>query len=160
DLAEYVALRGWLDPTDHTQTRRLALPFVELAEGAGRRADRRVRKRARDVETLDHDARHDLRKALKTLRYVVEFCAAAWPAKRSERFVKALKRLQTLFGDLNDAAMAEALFLADDAPAAHDPAAARAAGRLIGGSLAMADHAWEGVLARWRDFEKARRPWV
>ncbi|MEL6208533.1 MAG: CHAD domain-containing protein, partial [Pseudomonadota bacterium] len=107
DLAEYIALRGWLDPADHGQTARLAQPFAEVAAAAARKADRRAAKRARRIETLDHEARHDLRKALKALRYIIEFGAVCWPAKKLRPVLKTLKALQTLFGELNDAAMAE-----------------------------------------------------
>lgn len=160
DLAEYIALRGWLDPADHAQTARLATPFASLAGTAARRAEAKAARKARGIAGLEHEARHELRKALKMLRYIVEFGAPAWPAKRTTAFVKALKGLQTLFGALNDAAMAEALFLTEGGPGADDPTAQRAAGRLIGASNAAADHVWAEAVARWDAFAATKRPWA
>ncbi|MEM7500090.1 MAG: CHAD domain-containing protein [Pseudomonadota bacterium] len=163
DLAEYVALRGWLDPADHDQTARLARPFAKLAAEAMRKADAKVAKRARvgkgGIESLDIEARHELRKAVKALRYMLEFTAPVWPAKRVKVLLKPLRRLQNLFGALNDAAMAEALFLGPDAPCADDPAASRAAGRLIGAANADALRDWEAARAAWDAFAEAPRPW-
>ncbi|MEM6680194.1 MAG: CYTH and CHAD domain-containing protein [Pseudomonadota bacterium] len=164
DLSEYVALRGWLDPADHGQTERLAMPFATLAAEALIRADRKARKRAAaakgGIANLEIEQRHDLRKALKALRYMIEFALPLWPAKRVKPLVKALKSLQTLFGSLNDAAMAEALFLAENAPCASDPAASRAAGRLIGAANAAAEHDWAAAQIRWQDFAAVPRPWA
>ncbi|MEL6337297.1 MAG: CYTH and CHAD domain-containing protein [Pseudomonadota bacterium] len=160
DLAEYLSLRGWLDPTDHAQTARLAQPFCAVAAAAAAKADRKAAKRAKNIATLEHEARHDLRKALKALRYIIEFGAPCWPEKRTKPLLKTLRGLQTLFGELNDAAMAEELFLAPNAPAADDPLAARAAGRLIGGAERAADHAWEMAKTRWDGFAATKRPWA
>ena len=40
-----------------------------------------------------------------------------FPAKRVEPFVKRLKKLQTVFGDLNDAATVKAMFAGAEVPA-------------------------------------------
>lgn len=160
DLAAYVALWGWLDPADRGQTARLARPFRALAAQAARAAERRAAKRAKRIATLQHEARHELRKALKMLRYIVEFAAPAWPAKRVDAVLSPLKALQDLFGELNDAATAEALFLAPDGPGAGSIDAARAAGRLIGQRTAAADHAWRRARARWAAFTAVKHPWA
>ncbi|MEO1531988.1 MAG: CHAD domain-containing protein [Pseudomonadota bacterium] len=164
DLAEFVALRGWLDPADHDQTARLARPFAALAAEAMKAADAKAAKRAKagkaGIEALDIEARHELRKTLKALRYMLEFTAPSWPEKAVKRLLKPLKGLQTLFGSLNDAAMAEALFLSVESPAAGDPVAARAAGRLIGAANADAARDWEAARARWAAFAEVRRPWA
>ncbi|MEM6972511.1 MAG: CHAD domain-containing protein [Pseudomonadota bacterium] len=162
DLAALVALRGWTageGRRDKAQAKRLARPFSKLARKAVIKAERRVMKRAVGIETLDHEARHDLRKAMKTLRYTVEFAAPNWPDGHVRGYVKSVKKVQNLFGTLNDAAMGEALFMSDDAPGMDDPAAARAAGRLIGASLVAADHDWAQALERWAVFEATPRPW-
>ncbi|MEL7173539.1 MAG: hypothetical protein AAFN05_11330 [Pseudomonadota bacterium] len=56
--------------------------------------------------------------------------------------------------------MAEALFLSVESPAAGDPVAARAAGRLIGAANADAARDWEAARARWAAFAEVRRPWA
>ncbi|MEO1457273.1 MAG: CYTH and CHAD domain-containing protein [Pseudomonadota bacterium] len=159
DLAAFIALRGWLEPADHRQTHRLARPFAALAAERLERADRRAAKRAKGIATLEVEARHDLRKSLKKLRYIVEFASPLWSESQVRPMLKSLKALQQLFGDLNDAAVAETLFLAPNGPGVGNPVAARAAGRLIGARNAGAEQAWAEAQARWEVFAAARRPW-
>ena len=108
DLARFVETRGWLVPQDFGQTERLAAPVVELAGKALNKRWKKVGKRARGLATLDAEQRHELRKELKTLRYAVEFFSSLYPAKHVDPFLKRLKKLQTVFGDLNDAATVRA----------------------------------------------------
>ena len=70
---------------------------------------KKVGKRARDLRTLNAEQRHELRKELKKLRYAAEFFSSLYPAKRVDRFLKRLKKLQTVFGDLNDAVTVKAM---------------------------------------------------
>ena len=124
DLARFVETRGWLVPQDFGQTERLAAPVAELAGQALNKRWKKVGKRARGLETLDTEQRHEWRKELKKLRYAVEFFSPLYPAKRVDSFLKRLKKLQTVFGDLNDAATARAMFTGADVPGAGDPARA------------------------------------
>jgi len=52
---------------------------------------------------------HPLRKALKKLRYGVEFLASLYPPKAVKRFIKRLKNLQKRLGVINDGATATRL---------------------------------------------------
>jgi inorganic triphosphatase YgiF len=151
DLARFVEARGWLIPDDIDQSRRLAVPVTDLAQGALGKRWKAASRRARGIAHLDIEARHDLRKELKKLRYAVEFMAPLHPAKKVRPFVRRLKDLQAVFGDLNDAAMAEALLLGAGAPAADDPAAQRATGWIIGARLARAEHGWAEARSLWRE---------
>ena len=151
DLSAFAELRGWLAPADHAQTGALARPVEEVAAEALDRRWRKVRKAARGLAEADDHARHALRKELKKLRYGVEFLGPLFPRRRVKGFVKRLKSLQEDFGALNDAAVAEAMFAGPGAPCAADPAAQRAAGRLLGAlaERARADRAAaEGDWAR------------
>lgn len=62
-----------------------------------------------DLAELDDEPRHELRKDLKTLRYLSEFFAPFWPGGRRERFLTHLRGLQDSLGLLNDLALARAL---------------------------------------------------
>lgn len=159
DLAEMIATRGWLAPEDYGQSARLARPMADLAPRALARCWTRVDRRARGIADLDIIARHDLRKACKKLRYALEFLAPLLPPKRLGAFLARLRRLQTVFGALNDAAMAEALFLAPQAPGAGDPAAQRAVGRILGAAQAHAAGTWGQARALWADLAGMARPW-
>lgn len=119
----------------------------------------RVRKRGRHIRRLDGEQRHALRKALKALRYAIELLAPLFPAKAVRRTRKSLAGLQDSFGALNDAVVLEAVFLQPDAPAASDPAACRAAGRVIGAVQCEARADWEQVVRRWKLFRKEPPFW-
>jgi CHAD domain-containing protein len=105
------------------------------------------------------EQRHELRKELKKLRYAVEFFCSLFPAKRVDPFLKRLKKLQTLFGDLNDTATMRAMFTGTDVSGAENPSIQRAIGWMIGASQARAEFGWTGVKALWRDLEQAQPFW-
>ena len=151
--------RGWLVQQDFGQTERLAASVVELAGKALNKRSKKVRKRAHGLETSTVEQRHELRKELKTLRYAVEFFSPLYPAKRADPFQKRLKKLQAVFGDLNDAAMVRAMLTGAEAPAAGDPAAQRAIGWVIGASQARAEFGWAGAKALWGSLSETRPFW-
>lgn len=158
DLARFVETRGWLVPQDFGQTARLAEPVAQLAGRALGKRWKRVGKRARAIETLDTEQRHEFRKELKKLRYAVEFFSSLYPAKRIDPFLKRLKKLQTVFGELNDAATVKTVLPGTDA-AAGDPATQRAIGWVIGASQARAEYSWTGTKALRRDLEETQPFW-
>ncbi|MEL6217458.1 MAG: CHAD domain-containing protein [Pseudomonadota bacterium] len=159
DLGAFIAARGWLDPADWDQTARLAMP-AEQALGAAldERLTRSERKGQR-IAGLSIESRHDLRRELKKLRYAVEFAAPLWPEKTVRPFLKRLKELQEIFGDLNDLAMAEMLFLAPDGPVGNDAPAARAAGFVIGVRTERARRSWEDAKGLWKAFTGTKPFW-
>lgn len=159
DLARFVETRGWLLPQDFAQSGRLAAPVFDLAEGALGKRWKKVGKRARGLESLDVEQRHELRKELKKLRYAVEFLAPLFPAKRVEPFVKRLKKLQTVFGELNDAATVKTMFLRKEVRCASDRGAQRAIGWVIGATQARADFGWSGAKELWQKLEDTRPFW-
>lgn len=159
DLTEFVAVRGWLDPSDWDQTRRLACPLPETAAGALDQRLHKAARRAGHIERLDIDQRHDLRKELKKLRYGVEFLSTLYPDKKVRPFLKRLKALQQIFGELNDAAMVARLFRDPDGPASRDTAAARAAGYLIGVRDERARASWDHARALWKALRETAPFW-
>lgn len=124
DLAEWTAIGAWRARPEGEDLR--ALPAREFAGHALDRFRRKVKKGGRDLEDLDDDARHEVRKAAKKLRYAAGFFAALYERKRErrrhKRFVAALEALQDGLGALNDLATApevlRRLGLADDPHAA------------------------------------------
>ena len=85
-----------------------------------------------DLAALDTEPRHELRKDLKTLRYLSEYFAPFWPGRMRDRFLDHLRGLQDHLGVLNDLALARApsddnaptddTALSDDDPASDDTA--------------------------------------
>ena len=108
---------------------------------------------------MNAEQRHALRKELKKLRYAVEFFAPLFPSKRVDPFLKRLKRLQTVFGNLNDAATARAMLATMEAPGVDEPSAQRATGWVLGASQARAELDWSKARALWRDLEETRAFW-
>ena len=159
ELARFVETRGWLVPQDFGQSERLAAPVAELAEEALAKHFKRVRKRAEGLASLNADERHELRKELKKLRYAVEFFSPFYPAKRVAPFLKSLKKLQTVFGELNDAVVVRSVLSSEDPAQAAKPETARAIGWTIGANQARAEMSWLRAQALWRRLEDTRPFW-
>jgi CHAD domain-containing protein len=163
DLVRFVETRGWLVPSDFEQTARLAGSVAELATASLDKAWKKTRKRARDIESLDAEHRHELRKQLKKLRYAVEFFAPLYSTKRVETFLKRLKKLQDVFGELNDAVTVRAMFAGPDAPLVdgpgNDASRQRAIGWMIGASQARAERGWTGAKQLWKELADTKPFW-
>lgn len=123
DLVEWLAVGEWLRAAK-TQDAR-SEPARDFAAAALNRLRRKVKKGGSDLEEADDEARHELRKDAKKLRYASEFFAALFDGKRErrrhKRFLAALEDLQDHLGALNDLATAPEemikLGLQDDAEA-------------------------------------------
>jgi inorganic triphosphatase YgiF len=159
DLGAFVEGRGWLRPADFGQTAALAAPVAETARAALDTRWKKVAKLGAKVESLDIEARHDLRKRLKKLRYAVEFFDALYPSKVTKPFLKRLKALQDDFGALQDLATARLILLAPEAPGADDPAAQRAAGYALGRWEGAADAAFAAAKGHWAALAEAGPFW-
>jgi CHAD domain-containing protein len=159
DLARLIETRGWLVPADFEQTQRLARPVIDTAVGALAKRWKHAGRRACELDTLDPEQRHELRKELKKLRYAAEFSGSLFPAKRVETFIRRLKRLQDIFGDLNDAHLVRVGIDQIIAPGIEDAGCQRAAGWLIGANLVRAEAGWVRAASLWRDLEGTEPFW-
>ncbi|WP_439615105.1 CYTH and CHAD domain-containing protein [Shinella sp.] len=106
DFSYWLACGDWLSLA-HTREIR-ERPVGDFAAGALDRLRRKVKKGGRDLVDLDDEARHEVRKDAKKLRYATEFFASLFDRKRQKRrhgrFLAALEGLQDQLGTLNDAA--------------------------------------------------------
>jgi inorganic triphosphatase YgiF len=150
DLARFIETRRWLTPEDFDQTARLAMPIRDHSCTALDKRWRSACKHARGIDHLTIDERHELRKELKKLRYTIEFLGPLYSTRKVTRFVRKMKEMQNVFGDLNDLAMAEDLLCKPDSPGARNPAAQRAVGWLLGTRTAQSDAAWTHARDLWR----------
>lgn len=104
DLAEWLAIGDWLESPDARALRDM--PARAFAEAALGRFRKKVKTHGRNLETLEDEARHELRKDAKKLRYAAAFFAPLFDGKAERRrrgkFVAALEELQDDLGALND----------------------------------------------------------
>jgi CHAD domain-containing protein len=100
-----------------------------------------------------------MRKALKGFRYAVEFFGSLYDARKVGRFVKDLKKLQDVFGYVNDVASAKALDAIAEERCAGCLEAQRAAGYVRGWHEVSAQQAWGRAANDWCRLAKRPRFW-
>ncbi|MEM7211732.1 MAG: CHAD domain-containing protein [Pseudomonadota bacterium] len=159
DLASFIANRGWVDGADYTQTTRLSQPVLPFARKVLDKRWKAVRLWGDRIETLTIDERHEMRKDVKKLRYLVDAFRTLFDPDDVAAFNRGVKRLQKAFGALNDSAMAELVLMAPDAPGIDDPLAQRSAGRIIGKLLAQSDALWPAAIDDWHSLSESGRFW-
>jgi len=159
DLGRMIEGRGWLEPSDYSQTARLATPIAQLAPALLDKRHGKVIKRGRKIRKLHEEGLHELRKELKKLRYTADVLDPIYPGKKVTAFLKSLKQLQDTFGSLNDAAMVHAILAGPDAPGRDDPAAQRATGWVLGTLAVKVDHDRPLLYDRWDLLEKVKPFW-
>lgn len=159
DLGRFIEARGWLAPSDYDQTTRLAAPIAEVAPTILAARRRKAMKLGRDVESLDSEALHTLRKELKTLRYAAEMFDSLFPARKVGGYLRALKDIQDSFGSMTDAAMAEIWLTGPKAPGHASPSAQRAAGWVLGALAAKVRNDRPNLFERWQRLAKADPFW-
>ncbi len=98
DLRRWAGLAIAFFP-EHDAERRLAREAPDMLD----RLAQRVRRRGRSLAKQDDEARHDLRKALKALRYGIGMLDTLYENRRVKPYRKALGTLQDDMGQLNDA---------------------------------------------------------
>jgi inorganic triphosphatase YgiF len=152
-LGAWVEADRWCADAGRRQRRRLESPLDAVAGRLLDGLERPVREAGRDVGELDDAERHELRKALKKLRYGVEFLGELYPRRAVRRYRRPMQRLQRRLGDLNDLVAAAAL--ADQLRREAEAAAAEARA-IFGRRLARRVVKLEG---RWRRFAEAAPFW-
>jgi triphosphatase len=134
-------------------------------DSAVKLASRSLTKRRKAVLTHGHDfkrllppARHQLRIALKKLRYTVEFFSSLYSGKREEFYFHSLTHLQDSLGKMNDIVVAEHL-LKHLSANNNDDRLLIASGMVTGwhmhGAISWEDQAEE----TWADFCRCHKFW-
>lgn len=159
NLAEFIEAGDWAAAGAPAKDERSAMSVMKYARRALDRRWRNTARHAEGIASFDLHQRHTLRKKLKALRYTVEFFSPLLPNKRMRPFSRRLKTLQAVFGDLNDAGMAETALTAAPFDALADPATQRAIGRVIGSCQMKAEHSWGHAQALWDDLAACELPW-
>lgn len=159
DLGGWVETTGWRAKASEKRMKTRALPVREFAVRALAKRWKACARQAEDLDALSIEERHALRRKLKKLRYALEFFAELFDKDEVKAFRKQLKRLQDVFGYLNDVAMAERLMELEPGKRGDRDEALRAAGFALGWHQARADHAWLEARDRWTALAETRRFW-
>ena len=111
DTAAWIEAGAWTRNDDVRALRERSIATVAAEEL--RRRCKKIRKQGRKLATLDARHRHKLRIKVKKIRYAADFFRAVFPgmksARRLEKFVAKLKKMQDALGDLNDIMVHERL---------------------------------------------------
>lgn len=74
------------------------------------RLHHQVIRDADQFSKLDIEARHDMRKRVKQLRYLIEFIGSLYPEKQVKSYLKHLQPVQDRLGEYNDMIIAQEFF--------------------------------------------------
>lgn len=108
-LSALLSSRAWRNQHVSEKTIQLLDPIKDHSNDLLERRDRKVRKTGRRIEDLSESEIHNLRIAVKRLRYTADFLESLYPRRRVKQYLKRLSTLQDGLGYLNDVAEAEAL---------------------------------------------------
>jgi triphosphatase len=103
-----LSARSWRQGSNGTR-KWLDEPAVKLADRLLTRRHKAVLKLGRDFRKLSPQERHQLRIALKKLRYTAEFFRSLYQTKREKAYFHALAQLQNSLGHMNDIVVADHL---------------------------------------------------
>jgi triphosphatase len=101
--------RQWRSDRAGNGKSALSVRAHEAMQPLLRKAERRLRRRIRELDAEDEPARHRVRIAAKKARYAAEFFQDLLPHKRVRQYVGTLSGLQDKLGHLNDLAVASRL---------------------------------------------------
>ncbi|WP_338662353.1 CHAD domain-containing protein [Pararoseomonas sp. SCSIO 73927] len=142
------------DPSSPQGHGKLAKPVRKLAPRLQARLARTVQRRGRHIRGRSEEELHELRKALKKLRYGVELLAPLHGSGRKS-FRRACQSLQEELGALNDAVVAAELTRRLEA---EDPSVAPQGKMLRAWARKRRERAIEETPAAWRSFKDVELP--
>jgi triphosphatase len=136
----------------------LRAPVEEYVDKLLHKRWKKAAKLGQEIELLNGEERHNMRKYLKKLRYTAEFLAPLYPKNKAGPFIRRLKKLQDIFGYVNDVRMAAGL------PAIakrHSPGAAAliAAGIVLNYHEAAGAAAWLRAHKAWHRLKASGPFW-
>lgn len=139
----------------------LAPPLALFAHDALDARLAEVMELGQRIDELSTEERHEMRLALKKLRYAADFFEDLFPHKAVKHGLKALAKLQDAFGGFNDAAVAGAVLerVAAAASPKSRPKIERAMLYVTGWAGYRGSEDWATARACWDDFSAERPFW-
>ncbi len=162
ELVCWLARGGWRDKADVDVLVAQRMPIAELAAGTLDKGHKRVRKRGRRFEAIEAEERHQVRIALKKLRYGTEFFAALFEGKETKGYTAAASKMQDSLGHLNDVAVTERLveeLVASAKAGTERVKAAMGGGTVIGWYAHLVASTEKETVADWHAFAKRSPFW-
>lgn len=154
DVRKLLAHRAWRNGLDSAELALLSGPARAFAREALGRLHARALKRGKRLAELPDAARHELRIALKNLRYGAEFFGTLFGGRRKvRRYVATVSALQDLLGAHNDVVGARQLL--DALPAGLE----KTSGFVLGWLARQSSIADAELGEAWKAFKKADRFW-
>lgn len=151
-----LARRAWRNALSGQELAQLTAPAADFAQHTLNRLNNRALKRGRKLAELSDEARHDLRIALKNLRYCAEFFRGLFGHPRGTKvYLGMVSTLQNLLGTHNDAVTAKQ-FLKELATTSD---AATASGFILGWQARGTSLADAELTATWKKFKRAKPFW-
>jgi len=116
-LGAWLLADGWhVNAASTKQKLRQAAPALELARRVLTAYHKTLHQHGPALLTMPVEERHEVRIAVKKLRYATEFFASLFPRKATRGYIEALAALQEELGVLNDAATTATLLQQLDVP--------------------------------------------
>ncbi len=158
-VQSFLARRAWHEGVDEAALQRLEGGAAGFAGEVMEHLWKRAAKRGKDISELSDKSRHQLRIALKNLRYGAEFLAGLFDRPHATRkFSKRIAAMQDLLGAHNDLVMASQ-FLAEFAPTL--PAKERPVVEYVRGWIARGEtNADDKLAASWKRLKRTKRFWA
>jgi triphosphatase len=153
--------RVWRQQPVSEHSALLFEPVIELADRLLAQRRKRTLKRGAHFAHQSPAGRHELRIALKKLRYATEFFRSLYDKKPIQRYLRRLSGLQSALGHVNDVAEANRLIDQLDTDGG-EPAAAgwdEAVGKVIGWHARTLSECEPRMRADWKDFTNAAPFW-
>lgn len=147
-LGAWLLADGWHAQASEAHKQRLSEPVPELARRMLGKRHKTVHCHGPRLAEMPPEERHQVRIAVKKLRYATEFFSSLYPARLSRPYLDAMSALQDELGVLNDVATTRALLA--ELESAHVRAVGIVAGwcgRGLSQHLASLDKAWQAFCA-------------
>lgn len=168
DVAAWLNTGAWVTERGKIVSALRECPILDFATDELNRRWRKISQKKKKFDRFDARKRHKLRINAKKLRYGTEFFAALFPGrkptKKRRTMAKALKRVQSNLGDLNDFAvhgkLTKELGLARGIRSKHPRRKAFAAGLLAGIERSESHSLLKEARSALRDVAKAKTYWA
>lgn len=159
DVQSFIQKRSWRTALGPQDLGLLTSPARDFATEVLDRLRRRALKRGKHLPQMPDEERHELRIALKNLRYAIEFFGPLFEEDKAQRsFLGLVSDLQEDLGAHNDAATAEAFIGSLGLPA--EASAHFAAGYLLGFYRHATVVADTHLARKWKNFRRAGAFWA